>query len=302
MWKVGAAALVGVGAALAAGCSSTGGDAVADTIEAHVAAAREAAGSEHAALLERICTQATGIEVLGPPGSARPTDSLPSAAAADRPGWYADPVQVFDNLYFVGQTRYTAWAVTTSDGIIIIDPLFDYSVQAEIEEGLTELGLDPADLRYVIVSHGHSDHAGGARHLQERFGARVILAPEDWDLLERTGGDWPKPVRDIEAHDGYELRLGETTLVLYHTPGHTPGTISTIIPVRDGGASHVAALWGGTAFNFMGRGEEDRWFRAYIASAERFAEIARAAGADVMLSNHPQYDGSPTKIPALAAR
>jgi metallo-beta-lactamase class B len=91
-------------------------------------------------------------------------------------------------------------------------------------------------------------------------------------------------------------------LVLYDTPGHTPGTISTLIPVRDGERRHTAVLVGGTAFNFMGRGEDARWFREYIASAERLRALAADAGADVILSNHTRYDGSTTKIPALATR
>ena len=289
------------GAALVLGCSGGGGDAAPDTAEAHVAAARAAAGVEHAALFERLCTQTAGADVVGPSVAPDVPDSLRSTAP-DRPGWYAEPRRVFDNLYWVGQTRYSAWAVTTSEGIIVIDPLFEYSVEAAIAEGLERLGFDPADIRYVIVSHGHRDHVGGARYLQERFGARVVMAAEDWDLVERSGGDWPKPERDIEAYDGYELELGETTLTLYATPGHTPGTISTLIPVRDGDATHVAALWGGTAFNFIGDDDEATWFRAYAASAERFVEIARVAGADVLLSNHPLYDGSTTKLPALASR
>jgi metallo-beta-lactamase class B len=192
--------------------------------------------------------------------------------------------------------------VTTPGGIIVIDPLFEYSVEAAIGEGLASLGLDPVEIRYVIVSHGHRDHVGGARYLQDTYGARVVMAREDWDLLEGTGGDWPKPVRDIEAYDGFELELGGVTLTLHATPGHTPGTVSTIIPVSDGEEAHVAALWGGTAFNFIGDDDEARWFQEYVASAERFTEIARAAGADVILSNHPQYDGSTTKLPALADR
>jgi metallo-beta-lactamase class B len=283
------------------GCAEPEAEPPPDPIAAHLTAALEASGLDHIALLERLCTQATGTELLVSNPMLEAPDSLPTAAGATE-GWLTEPVRVFDNLYFVGQTRYSAWAVTTSEGIIVIDPLFDYSVQGAIEGGLTRLGLDPADIRYVIVSHGHSDHAGGARYLQDTFGARVILAPEDWDLLERTGGDWPKPRRDIEATDGFELTLGEATLVLHRTPGHTPGTISTIIPVRDGDTPHVAALWGGTAFNFMGRGEDVRWFGEYIASAERFTEIARAAGADIVLSNHPQYDGSTTRLAAVAAR
>ena len=298
------AALLAAASALLLGCSGAGENALPDapaTVEEHVAAARAAAGVEHAALFERLCTQTGGAELVGASAAPEVPDSLPSAAA-DRPGWYADPHRVFDNLYWVGQTRYSAWAVTTPEGIVIIDPLFEYSVEAAIEEGLTRLGLDPTDIRYVIVSHGHRDHVGGARYLQDTFGAQVIMAPEDWDLVERSGGDWPKPARDIEAYDGYRLELGGTVLTLHATPGHTPGTISTIFPVRDGDASHVAALWGGTAFNFIGDDDEAMWFRAYVSSAERFAEIARAAGADVLLSNHPQYDGSTTKLPALASR
>lgn len=296
--------LAAAGGALLLGCAGAEEDAapeLPDTAQAHVEAARAAAGVEHAALFERLCTQTGGAELIGPSVAPEQPDSMPSASP-DRPGWYAEPLQVFDNLHWVGQTRYTAWAVTTPEGIIVIDPLFEYSVEAAIEEGLTRLGLDPADIRYVIVSHGHRDHVGGARYLQDTFGARVVMAPEDWDLVEASSGDWPKPVRDIEAYDGYRLELGGTVLTLHTTPGHTAGTISTIVPVQDGDASHVAALWGGTAFNFMGDDDEDRWFRAYISSAERFAEIARAAGADVLLSNHPQYDGSTTKLPALADR
>ena len=268
----------------------------------HVLAARAAAGTEHVALLLRVCTQAAPSLAPLLAGVGPDVPAGLAAAGGGRPDWYAEPVKVFDNLYYVGQTEYSAWAVTTSEGIVIIDPIFDYSVEAEIVEGLQKVGLDPADIRYVIVSHGHSDHAGGARYLQDRFGARVILSPEDWDLLERTGGDWPKPRRDIEATDGYELRLGETTLVLHATPGHTPGTISTLLPVFDEGRPHVAALVGGTAFNFMGRGEDARWFREYIASAERFRSLAAGAGADVLLSNHTRYDGSTTKLPALRSR
>ncbi len=270
--------------------------------EAHVVDAREAAGTEHLSLLLRVCTQGAPSVTAPLAGLVDPVPVALAPAGGRRPEWYAEPAKVFDNLYYVGQTEYSAWAVTTSEGIIIIDPLFDYSVEAEIDEGLTKLGLDPRDIRYVIVSHGHSDHAGGARYLQDMYDARVILSAADWDLLERTGGDWPKPRRDLVAEDGYELRLGDTTLKLYSTPGHTPGTLSTLIPVRDGGRTHMAALWGGTAFNFMGRGEDARWFREYIASAERFRRLATEAGADIMLSNHTRYDGSTVKLPALSRR
>src|SRR5438132_13474932 len=108
-------------------------------------------------------------------------------------------------------------------------------------------------------------------------------------MLDRDRGAWPKPKRDMVATDGQRLTLGDTTLTLYVTPGHTPGTISTLIPVKDGGKPHVAAIWGGTAFNFQKTPEN---FKTYINSAERFRNIVSHARADVIISNHTIFDGS----------
>jgi metallo-beta-lactamase class B len=250
--------------------------------------AARAAPGEHAGMVDRLCPA---------PATTRAA-TRPPRAPQTRDDWYAEPVKVFDNLYFVGMTDFATWAVTTSEGIIIIDPIFDYSVEAEVVEGLRKLGFDPADIRYVLVSHGHGDHAGGAKYLQETFGARVLLGAADWDLLERDNPSW-KPRRDIEVVDGQKLTLGDTTLELYLTPGHTDGTVSTLIPVKDGDRRHVAALWGGTLFNF---GPDPERLEAYAESAARFRDIATRAGADVILSNHTDYDGSKQKLPAMATR
>ncbi len=287
----------GCGAGLLAGAVAFGllgsvtaeAQTLSDAVMRHVDAARAAAG-EHAAMVERLCPM-PGPRPAGP--TRRSVQTVPP-----RDEWYAEPVKVFDNLMYVGMTEFSSWAVTTSEGIIVIDPVFDYSVEDEVVEGLRKLGFDPADIRYVLVSHGHYDHAGGAKYLQERFGARVLLSGADWDLLEQNGAAWV-PRRDIEVVDGQKLTLGDTTLEMHLTPGHTNGTISTLIPVRDGSNRHVAALWGGTLFNF---GPDAERFAAYAESARRFREIATEAGADVLLSNHTDYDGSKQKLPALATR
>jgi metallo-beta-lactamase class B len=265
-------------------------------VDEHVAAAKAAAGEEYKALFDRLCT---------PPPPPRPQPAAPTRAAAPRPAvpdrteWHAEPVKVFDNLYFVGTREHSAWAVVTSAGIIVIDPLYAYAVEDEVVGGLKKVGLNPADIKYVLVSHGHGDHSGGAGYLQDRFNAHVILAAPDWDLLERNTRDTTKPKRDMIATDGQQLTLGDTTLTLHLTPGHTPGTISTLIPVRDGSTRHLAAIWGGTAFNFQ---QTRQNFDMYIASAEKFAAIVAKAGVDVILSNHTAFDGSTTKLPALASR
>jgi metallo-beta-lactamase class B len=274
--------------------------------QAHVAAAKAAAGSDFSGVFSRICTEAV---------PTAPAEPRPARGAAPRPAgpppretWHAEPVKVFDNLYFVGQTEYSVWAIRTSAGIILIDSIFDYSVDDEVVGGLKKLGLDPAAIKYVIVSHGHGDHSGGAKYLQDRFNAHVLLAAADWDLLDRSTGSRPR--RDMVATDGQKLTLGDTTITIYATPGHTLGTLSTVFPVTDHGEKHVAASWGGTAFNWMANPApyvtperpEKFWFETYSASARRFKEITSKAGADVLISNHTIFDGSKTKIPALERR
>ena len=271
----------------------------ADAVALHVERARSAASSEYRELFG-LCTPPDP----SPPAPANPTPPPRPSPPPSRSEWHAEPVKAFDNLYFVGQVGYSSWAVTTSAGIIIIDALWDYSVEDEVVSGLEKLGLDPSTIKYVVISHGHLDHAGGASYLQNRFGAHVVLSEADWDLLTADKEAWPKPRRDLVATDGEQLTLGDTTLTLYLTPGHTPGTVSTLIPLKDAGERHLAALWGGTGFNFTTSPEKPRsyWFETYHHSAERFREVAARAGADVILSNHTSIDGSTAKLPALARR
>ena len=206
-------------------------------------------------------------------------------------------MKVFDNLYWFGQTEYSVWAVTTSAGIIVIDTIFDYSVEDEVVGGMKKLGLDPANIKYVLVSHGHGDHSGGAKFLQDTFHARVLLSQQDWDLLDRSNGT--RPSRDMVVTDGQKLTLGDTTLTMYITPGHTAGTVSTLIPVKDRGTPHMVAEWGGT---LIGGLRTPEGFQTYINSAERFRDIVTRAGADVIVSNHTNYDGSKIKLPAVLGR
>src|SRR5215470_12424641 len=232
-----------------------------DTAEAHRAAAKAAAGQDFVGLLSSVCpepraqTAPAGPRRQGPPPASQ---------------WHVEPAKVFDNLYFVGQKDVSSWAVTTSAGIIIIDSIWEYSVEDEIVGGLKKLGLNPADIKYVIVSHGHGDHVGGAKYLQDHFGAKVILSAADWDLVYKDIRPEIRPKRDIVASDGQKITLGDETITVYVTPGHTPGALSMLIPVKDHGESHLAAQWGGTAFNFAPTRAN---FQIYIDSARRFGEI-----------------------------
>jgi metallo-beta-lactamase class B len=267
--------------------------AVPDSPDAHVARAKTAAGTEYQNLFNFLCAVPTP-RGGGPRGGGARAGG-PPPGPPDRSTWYAEPAKVFDNLYFVGQREYSAWAITTTEGIILIDTLFDYSVEEEVAGGLKKLGLDPATIRYAVVTHPHPDHHGGAKFLQDRYRTRIVMSGPDWDVIERLSGT--KPARDMVATDGQTLTLGDTTITLYVTPGHTPGTLSVLFPVRENGARHLVALWGGTGLN----ADRDS-LEKYIASAQRFDGIAQKAGADIILSNHTDWDGSKVNLPRVATR
>jgi len=303
-----AAAATGVAVVLLA-AAPLGAQADSPAVAAHVAAAKAAAGTEWDGLFSRLCAApaAPAPSASANQGAAAASAPPRPAGPPDRATWYGPPVKVFDNLYYVGMTEYSAWAVTTSAGIILVDTIYDYSVEAEIVDGLRTLGLDPKTIKYAIVSHGHADHSGGAKYLQDTFGTRIVMSAADWDLIDRTP---VRPRRDVVATDGMALTLGDTTITLYVTPGHTLGTLSTVIPITDRGTPHVAVTWGGTAFNWLanraGYITPERpdafWFHHYIDSSARFRDVAATAKADVVLSNHTNFDNSKTKLPLMAAR
>lgn len=266
-------------------------------IEEALRSAKSAAGQEHLGTLNTLC-------LLPASGSENTSNNVPGyvtdpSAAPPRESWFADPARVFDNFYFVGGSVHSSWAITTSEGIIIIDTIYPYNSEELIVEGLRRLGLDPGDIRYVIISHAHGDHIGGAQMLQERFGARVVMGGSDWDLVERYPNRYRTmaPRRDIVATDGMRITLGDAAVTVWETPGHTPGTLSYTFTVRDGGRPVNVAYSGGTAFNFVNSTPNPgiQNFQTYIDSQRHIAEQAARTGASVVLSNHSAFDYATTK-------
>ena len=256
------------------------------TVEGLVTEAKRAAGRDHAGTFLRICVAPDNLNAAPRP----PPPAAGARAVPDRATWYAAPYKVFDDLYFVGTQIHSAWALTTSDGIIVIDTLFDYAIEPEIVDGMTKVGLDPRNIKYVLISHAHGDHDQGAALLQSRYGAKVVMGAADWDAtLQRPAtavGGVPK--RDVAVGpEGMKLQLGGTTVDVVATPGHTPGTLSYVFPVKDGGRTLTVAYSGGTAFNFPRRAEN---FAIYRDSAAKMLATATAARATVLMTNHTEFD------------
>ncbi|ASM51931.1 hypothetical protein PESP_b0354 [Pseudoalteromonas espejiana DSM 9414] len=229
-----------------------------------------------------------------------------SKASAKKRRSSIEPTQVFDNLYYVGTGGVASWVIKTSQGLIVVDAL-NNNEQAKnyIEEGLLKLGLDPNDIKYLIISHGHGDHYGGQEYLVDKYKPRVVMSEVEWLRLEQPKLDfesprWGKrPTRDISTKEADTITLGDTSIGVHLTPGHTPGTVSLLFPVYDNGKKHMLSLWGGTGLNY---GPDLQRIAAYSEAAKRFGDIAVKAGVDVFISNHPKRDGSFERIKQLNKR
>ena len=257
-----------------------------DDYAAHIRAAKNAARFDWTGIVARNCV----APEVGPAVGNYSTD--PGRAA-----YYAEPYQVFDNLYFLGTQFHTAWALTTSAGIILIDTLYNYATETEIVDGLKAMRLNPADVKYVLITHGHADHDEGARYFQEKYASRVVLGAADWDLIARRPMPGGTPKRDLVAEDGGRITLGDTTVHVVLTPGHTQGSYGLTFQVKDRGTPVTVAYASGTAM--LNRAD---FYPQFVASQKKMAAAAAAAGATVLLSNHTAFDNAWTKARLAAWR
>lgn len=260
--------------------------------QAHLDAARRAAGTDLLAYMRL-------GDGIAPTPSAPPVspDAL-MALPAPAPGW------AFDNLSFVGNKWVSAWGITTSDGLVVIDAMDnDDEARTLVAAGLRKLGQDPATIRAVLITHGHGDHYGGFAHLKSLSGARAAMSEADWTMtetkLEFDRPDWGRPPkRDLVLKEGETLSWGDTKIDVLLTPGHTMGTVSLLFDVREGARRHRALLWGGTAFNFQRSPDRMQRLQAYIDQTDRVRRLVQAQGVDVFISNHDIFDEAVNKLQA----
>ena len=251
----------------------------------HIRSAQTIAGSQWAVAADYFCTK----------GAVTPNQSTDPVL---------EPMKIFDNLYSIGRTGTMVYAIDTPEGIILIDSGYIDDFEAVLMLGMARLGLDPARIEYVIIAHGHADHFGGAAYLQEQYGARIVMGVSDWDLLERASVEGslsvPAPDRDLAAIDGGSISLGGVEVMTILIPGHTPGSLGLIFPVKDGGTTHKAALFGGTILNPTRITNEG--LKQYRDSIENFSQYAWDMKVDVEIQNHPLYDEMQNKISLLKTR
>lgn len=227
-----------------------------------------------------------------------------------------EPTQLFDNLYYFGNQETGAFLFTTSEGYIMIDSGFYHMAKETIIPGMEKLGLDPAKIKYVMITHAGPDHIGGAYYFQQTYGAHVVMSAEEWARVPsnednaaryaiRQKSDYkyspfdmrtmPFPNKDIVGTDGMEITLGDMTITIVETPRRVSGGgLSYIAPVYEHGEKHMWTTYGNT--NVIGSLADMKVYRETIA---HFLTYTNKFGVDVIISNHPFVDRSIPKMDSI---
>jgi metallo-beta-lactamase class B len=178
-------------------------------------------------------------------------DSLPHLTPfpAPNPKVSLGGQRLFDNFYWIGDTGVGAWLITSNAGYILFDALNNEEEARDVlVPSMKKMGLDPANIRYMVFGHFHLDHTGGGPYIQSHYHPAVIMGRDDWDLYFKTmqAGTGQAArltnktpmTRGIDAVDGMKITVGNVTAEIYQMTGHTPGSIGMIVPVEYQGANH----------------------------------------------------------------
>jgi metallo-beta-lactamase class B len=208
------------------------------------------------------------------------------------------PHKIIGNLYYVGTESLSSFLVTTPQGHILIDSIYERNVPT-IQESVKKLGFRFEDIKIVLGSHAHGDHQEGDGLVVEMTGARALAMAEDIPLLEamRSPAGKARPKYEV-LRDGSEEKLGDVTLTAHHTPGHTPGCTTWTMKVQDGGRPYDVLIIGSVGVNpgtnLVGNPQ-------LVAQYQQSLKFLRSAHVDVPLGSHPAMYNLAEKYPKIAA-
>lgn len=214
---------------------------------------------------------------------------------------YLEPFRIFGNLYYVGDKRVCCHLVDTGAGLILFDSGYPQATHMLIDS-IWRLGFDPADIRYIIHSHGHFDHFGGSNEMKAIYGCELLMSAADTASLREDPrraliGWGPKPNDaiawpDRELRDGEILELGNTKIKCVLTPGHTVGVMTFFLDVTDGETVHRVGYMGGAGFFTIYR-EHCRDFGLPEDLCLRLGQSIQKVWdepVDITLGNHPSQN------------
>lgn len=212
------------------------------------------------------------------------------------------PFRIAGNLYYVGSTGVTSFLVTGPKGHVLIDGGYPENGPL-IVNSIAKLGFNIRDVKVLLNTHAHSDHAGGLRHLQEASGAKLWVSEGDADVMASGSngadralgplrfvaflfGGFPAPRINHRFKDGDTIRVGPLALTARVTAGHTRGCTSWSFPVRDGTRELLAVdICSLTLFPFVSLAEPEA-YPGIRADFERSFSTLRSLPADIFVASH----------------
>jgi metallo-beta-lactamase class B len=213
------------------------------------------------------------------------------------------PHKVIGNVYYVGTNFLASFLITTPEGHIVINPSYEQSVPL-IQASVEKLGFKFSDVKILLISHAHDDHAAGCAKFKQLTGAKLMVMAEDVPVVEAGGkGDfnypnqhWPLVKVDRVLHDGDEIKLGAATLVAHLTAGHTKGCTTWTMRVADGGRTYDVVVVGSPNVNPGFKLFGNTSYPQIAADYERMFRVLKSLSCDVFLGAHGEYYGMNEKL------
>lgn len=210
------------------------------------------------------------------------------------------PFHIFGNVYYAGDSWVCVHLIDTGSGLLLID-CGNCGNTALLIKAIYDLGFRPDDVRWIILSHGHVDHIGGARWFRSMFGTRLFLGEPDAVMFRekpefaftQDSPDFLDDVfePDVCIHEGDVLTFGNVTIRFYLVPGHTEGCVALFFDGEENGKTVHFGYYGGFGFNTLTKAHLDEygdtdhkmWDR-YAESIDKVADIP----VDIFLGNHTE--------------
>jgi metallo-beta-lactamase class B len=196
------------------------------------------------------------------------------------------PFRVLGNIYYVGAAGVSSFLIKTPAGSILLDGGLAQTAPL-IQKGIAELGFRLKDVKYLLNSHSHYDHAGGLAALKKASGAKLVASEGDAATLRAGSPEQPAVAVDRVLNDGDTLELGGSVLTAHVTPGHTPGCTTWTMTATDAGKPYQVVFYCSTSV--VDRLVDNPGYPSIVADYERSFPLLRALPCDVFLGPHGEF-------------
>lgn len=217
-----------------------------------------------------------------------------------------EPFRIIGNVYYVGTADLASYLIATPDGHILVDSGLEESA-TQLLASIAKAGFDARDIKFILNTQAHFDHAAGLAAVKGVSRAAMVASAEDRIVLEAGGKDdfafddrlTFAPVKvDRVVADGETVTVGPATLTAHLTPGHTKGTTTWTLVVREAGKDYRVVIAGSTGVN-VDKVRGNPTYPTMVEDFEKTFATLRALPVDVFLSQHAAAYGLFDKVARL---